>query len=121
MHCPLSPPLSSPPPPPLSLTQTLSLSLPPQKPAFVKDGAMVKDFVHELVTKAGEKPVDVAFEKADPGAALMHAGDVKELVERVKAGLVNSTKAEVADWKAELGKPVVVNVTELPKVRWSVV
>ncbi len=82
---------------------------------------MVKDFVHELVTKAGEKPVDVAFEKADPGAALMHAGDVKELVERVKAGLVNSTKAEVADWKAELGKPVVVNVTELPKVRWSVV
>ena len=75
--------------------------------------------MHELIAKAGEKPVDVSFEgkSTDLGDALIHLSDVKEMIHNVKAGLKASNKTDMDGMKAELAKPITVNVTELPKVR----
>lgn len=43
--------------------------------------------------------------------------DVKEMVEDAIVSKLNATKMEIADMKAEMDKPITVNITELPKVR----
>lgn len=77
----------------------------------------MKDGMKEMVTKGLEKPVTFSFEKADSDS-FIKPSEIGEAVLDALVTKVNVTKRELASFKKDiLDKPIVVNVTELPKVR----
>ena len=77
----------------------------------------MKDGMKEMVTKGLEKPVTFSFEKADSDS-FIKPSEIGEAVLDAVVTKVNVTKRELASFKKDiLDKPIVVNVTELPKVR----
>jgi hypothetical protein len=93
------------------------LHIPFQKPKLDKDFELMKDGMKEMVTKGLEKPVTFSFEKADSDS-FIKPSEIGEAVLDALVTKVNVTKRELASFKKDiLDKPIVVNVTELPKVR----